>query len=546
MKSEQYREVSEDEKKEAQGCLSRHEKRVADRSQFESLWQECYDYIIPRKGDVISTRSPGDKRGHELFDSTAINSNELLASALHGMLTNPSTRFFDLVIADPEIDPDEEVKEWLQIVADKMFLVLNTSNFQTEIHEIYLDMGAIGTACLYMGEHDKSVVHFGARPMKEIYIEENNLGLIDTVEREFKWKPRQVVQEFGAKFLPAWVMKKYHEGCDDDWTILHVVEPTSAEDLKKKRSNFEFTSKYILKDEPMIISKKGFKEFPYAVPRWTKTSGEKYGRGPGMSALPDIKMINKMQQTTIDGAQLTIRPPMMVTDDGVIGRVRLTPAGLTVVRQMNEAPIRPLTTDARIDFGFQAIQEVRKQIRAAFYVDQLQLNEGPQMTAAEVFQRTEEKLRLMGPVLGRQHFEFLRPVINRVYRIMERKNLIPDAPEMIQKIGFDVRYSSLIARAQRMSEGQNLTRAIQVAAPIINADPGSMDNINTDATLKYVLDVYGVPQRLLRKNNEVKEMRNARAEAQARAAKEAQEAHEADVAGKVLPGAAAMAQVQKQ
>lgn len=538
--------ISQEERKEAEQFLKRHEKLKSDRTNFESVWQECMDYITPRKGDVLSTNVPGEKRGHDLFDSTAILSNQLLAAALHGMLTNPAVRFFELILNDPNNSGSEEVKEWLQDVAEKMFMVLNNSNFQTEIHEIYIDLGSIGTACLFIGDHAKSLVHFAARPIKEIFVDEDNLGRIDTVNREFKWKLRQIVQEFGESNLNEWIVKKYKEGCEDEFTIVHSTCPMDEYDGDKGyKQKWPTKSVYTLKDEPMILNRSGFYEFPYAVPRWTKTSGEKYGRGPGMDTLPDTKMVNKMMETTLKGAQITVAPPFMVTDDGVIGRVRLTPHGLTVVRQMNEAPIRPLMTDARIDFGYQAVEDVRKRIRSGFYVDQLQLNEGPQMTAAEVMQRTEEKLRLMGPVLGRQHFEFLRPVIERVYKMMERKGMISPPPKVIAEKGFDVRYSSLVARAQRMSEGQNLTRAISVAAPIINAKPETLDNLNGDEALKHVFDVYGVPQKLMNKAKDVKEIRDARAKANAQIAQQQQELHQAELAQKVAPGAAQLQQAQR-
>ncbi len=524
--------------------LDRQEKMHTTRINHENLWQECFDYIVPRKGDVLVTRMEGDKRGHDnfLFDTTAQNSNDLLAGALHGMLTNPTTRFFDLIMGDPSLDDDEEVKGWLQDVSERMFTVIQNSNFQTEVHEIYIDQGAIGNACMFAAEHSERIVHFSARAMKEIFVEENNLGLVDIVHRVFNWKPRQIVQEFGLENVPEYVRKEYEKGCEDSWKIIHAVEPSS----EGYESTFPFKSCYILVDKKIKLSEGGFKEFPYAVPRWTKTSGETYGRGPGQAMLPDIKMVNKMMETTLKGAQKTVDPPLMVSDDSVIGRVRLTPGGLTLVRPFTDVPIKPLITDARIDFGYQVVDDVRQRIRAGFYVDQLQLNEGPQMTATEVMQRTEEKLRLMGPVLGRQYFEFLRPVIERVFGIMVRKGMIPPAPEVIAGRKFDVRYSSLIARAQRMNDGQNFTRALTVLAPILQVYPETKDILNADAAARYVLDIYGSPHKLNNTEEQIKEIRDARAQAQAQLAQEAKEAHDAEVAGKVAPGAAQLVQAGKE
>jgi hypothetical protein len=536
-------DVTEAEKKEITALNTRLEKLKAERSNWETHWQEVYDYIVPRKGDITSTQTPGTKRGNTLFDTTAINANQLLSSALHGMLTNPSTKFFDLVMGDPVLDEDEDVKRWLQEVGDRMFNVITNSNFQTEIHEIYIDLGAIGTACMFMGEHEKSVVHFNARSMKEVYIEENNLGLIDIVWRVFKWKPRQIIQEFGEKNVPEFVCKAADQNCDEDWEVIHLVEPLSA----KNAYNHKFKSCYYLSEKKAYLSKSGFREMPYAVPRWTKTTGEKYGRGPGMEMLPDIKMINKMKETTLKGAEKTVDPPMMVTDDGVIGKVRLTPAGLTVVRAGNgDAPIRPLITDARIDFGYQAIADIQKSIKSGFFLPQVQLGDaGPQKTATETNAIVEEQLRFMGPILGRQHFELLRPMIDRLFDLMEKRDQIPPAPEKVQGKKVDVVYSSLIARAQRMNDGMNIGRALSVAAPFFQMDSKVVQNVNGDEALKYIWDIHGLPKKLLRKAREVQKMREDMAKAQEQAAQQQQEQHQADMASKTLPGMAQMAQAGK-
>ena len=535
-------EQTDEQKKKAKFLVESFEKKKQERTNFESHWQECLRYIIPRKQDVISERSPGDKRGNELFDSTAIRANSMLAGALHSMLTNPTTRFFELIMGDPALDEDEEVKAFLQEAGERMFTMLSNSNFQTEIHEIYLDLGAIGTACLYMADHEQNLIHFSARHMKEIFIAENNEGLVDSVDRCFKWNARQIVQEFGEDKVPRFIKECYEKNIQEEFEILHVVQP--AEDYKSGGSPLPYKSCYILKEKEFILSEGGYKVFPYAVPRWTKTSGEVYGRGPGMDLLPSIKMINSMMETTIKGAQKTIDPPMMVSDNSVIGKVRLTPAGLTLVRPSNEDPIRPLITDARIDFGFQFIDSIKQEIMAGFYVDQFTMAQGPQKTATEVNQLVEQNFRLMGPVLGRQHFELLRQVVERSFDVMVRNKKLPEAPPQIQGREFNVRYSSFIARVQRMNEGQNIARAIQVAAPILQLSPESAEVINGDRTLKYILDIYGVPQKVQNSNAELEEKREARAQAQAQMAQEQQQQAQADAIGTAGPAIAQLQQAQ--
>ncbi len=535
-------------RKECDRIVNRWGRMETDAVNWKTHWQECYEYIVPRKEDVIATRMPGDRRDSDLYDSTAVLANEKLASALHGMLTNPETKFFDIVFGDPVLADNEEVRNWCQDVGDRMFRVINNTNFQTEIYETYIDLGAIGTAVLYMAEHEENVVHFSARALKECRIDENALGLIDVVYRCFKWRAFQIVEEFGRENCSDDIIRAYEKDSQEQYEVLHAVEPMNRgerEDPKNKAKKHLFKSTYVLKDPKFRLSTGSFEEFPYAVPRWSKTTGEIYGRGPGMSTLPDIMMVNAMMLTVIQGAQMTVNPPLMVTDDGVIGNVRLTPGGLTVVRAGNTAPIAPLITNARVDFGEKMVEMVRERIKQGFYVDQMGLQQGPQMTAEEVKQRTEETLRLMGPILGRQHFEMLKPIINRLFRIMDRKKLLPPAPTVIQGKNFDVRYSSLIAKAQRVSEAQNIALALQIAQPIIQVIPSMADIYNADKIGTEIWKIYGNSHSLLRSQQELKKIREQRQAQAAAAAKQQAQLHQADVASKTAPMVAAASQANQ-
>jgi hypothetical protein len=541
---------SDEEKGEAKEYVHRFKSKESARSNWENTWEDCQDYIVPRKGSITGSNNSGEKRGELLFDTTAIMANQLLAGALHGILTNGATRFFDLMMVPPDEDLNEipEVQDWLQDSAEKMFKVLNNSNFQTEIHEVYIDLGSIGTAALFIGEHPERVVHFSARPIKEIYIDENSEGLVDCVDRKFSWTARQLIGEFGVENCPPDVIKKYNEADTCPFEILHCTYPMSDEEYAKRGSINRYKSAYVLMDPAMILKESLFPEFPYAVPRWAKTSGEQYGRGPGMDMLPDIKMLNKMMETTLKGAQKTVDPPLMVNDDGVIGKVRLTPGGLTVIRPFStpgEAPIKPLITDARIDFGEKMIEMIRTKVRSGFYVDQFQTPQLDRQSATEVNVRSEEQMRLMGPVLGRQHFEFLAPTIFRVFGIMNRKNQFKPAPKQLQGKQFGVRYSSLLARAQRMKDAEVFMRGIQTVAPLVNARPAALDNLDEDKSFNYVLgDLYGLPRKCFRGDQEIKKMRDARQAAAEQAAKEAQQQHQADIASKMGGATAQVAQAQ--
>src|SRR3990167_9543951 len=182
---------------EAKDAYKRLEALKIKRGTFDSHWQDIADYFHPNKGNVTREGSQGEKRTLHIYDSTGIKSVELLTGFLHGQLSNQYVRWFESTTGIPELDRDDEVRKWLQKTGHIRHEGRNGSNFQTEIHEYYLDLCSFGTASMFIERDKDAVVRFSTKHIKDIWIEENNKGMIDTVFYCFKWKPRQIIQEFG-------------------------------------------------------------------------------------------------------------------------------------------------------------------------------------------------------------------------------------------------------------------------------------------------------------------------------------------------------------
>ena len=327
------------------------------RSQWETHWQEIADYMVPRKNNITRKGFEGEKKGITLLDNTGVQSNELLAGALHGLLTSPSAQWFELTTGVPDLDKDDSVRRWLQDSARRMLETLNSSNFQTEVHEVYIDLTSIGTAPMSIEEDDGDVVRFGARFISEVVIAENNKGRVDEVYREFEWTARQIVEEFGnsEEKVGKKVWDAFKKNSEEKFKIIHAVYPQSRVD-GKAQGRYPYMSQYVLDAEKdKVLREKGFEEFPYVVPRWSKATGEVYGRSPGMTALPECKTINKMTETTLIGAQKVVDPPLQAPDDGFLLPLITKPGGLNYYRSGSQERIEPILNDARIDFGFQAL-----------------------------------------------------------------------------------------------------------------------------------------------------------------------------------------------
>jgi hypothetical protein len=522
----------------ADQLLNRIKCLESDRSIWKSHWQELADYILPNKNDIERTRNVGEKVNRNLLDNTALHSNVMLAGFLHGILTNPNSQFFELSTGIEDIDSRDDVRIWLQKTASILLNLLNSSNFQTEVHELYIDMGCFGTSIMSIEEDEDTVVRFSTRPIRNSFIDEDSRGRINQVYRTFEYNIWQVVQEFGEAVLAKSrvLAKAMEKGDKRKFKINHGVYP---KEYNMKQSALPWVSQYVLADEKIDLKISGFRSFPYVVPRWSKASGEKYGRSPGMDALPEAKTLNIMVETVIKGAQKVIDPPLQAPDDGFVGTtIRTRPGAINYYRAGSPATdrITPIYNDARIDFGFQAVEEKRQRIRDAFFIDQLKLRQGtPQMTATEVEARVEEALRFMGPVLGRMQSELLRPLIDRVYEIADRLGLIPPAPLILKNMDLNVQYSSPIAKTQRQNEARNILRTIEQARPFIAADPSVLDFIDGDMALLKIANINGFPQEILRDKAQVIRLREGRMQQQQQQAESMQNAATADTIAKVTP-----------
>ena len=527
----------------AKNLLKRFDRLKSQRQNWESHWQEVADYMQPRKADVTKSRSKGDKRTELIFDSSPLQSVELLAASLHGMLTNPSTPWFSLRFKEYEMENEDEAKEWLEDATEVMYSAFNKSNFQQEIFELYHDLITFGTAAMFIEEDDDDVLKFSTRHINEMYIAENDKGRIDTVFRKFKLSARSAIQKFGNVSNNIAVIAK--KDPYEDVEILHAVYPRSDFDPKKQdKANMPFASVYLEAGSGDELSVSGFREFPFVVPRYLKASHEIYGRSPAMTALPDVKMLNEMSKTTIKSAQKQVDPPLLVPDDGFILPVRTVPGGLNFYRSGTRDRIETLNIGANTPLGLNMEEQRRNSIRNAFYVNQLMMQQGPQMTATEVIQRNEEKMRLLGPVLGRLQSELLKPLIDRCFALILRKNLFRPAPEFLSGKDIEIEYVSPLAKAQKSTELQSIMRAIEIMGSLANVAP-VFDHINMDKLVRHLADIVGVPQKILKPQSELNAQREE-AQAQQQQMEQMQQVQQlAEAGGKVAPLAKALPEEAK-
>ncbi len=477
-------------------------KQVADkvaalkrnRLNFEKSWQEISELVLPRKADFTVAQTAGTPRTRKLFETTAVNAAELLAAGLHGLMTNPAGKWFALQTAG--MSDSKPVRRWLEraerIIADE--IAKPAAAFATNIHEVYLDLAVLGTAGLYVGwNEDKDCLLFQSRFLGELFISENAAGQVDEVYRVFRLPVSKIVKTWGTDVLPERLKTLFSQGKEEECEIIHAVLPNP---LYEKGAVFQkpVLSAYVLKDSQTVLFSGGFDEMPLFVVRWSKASGEVYGRSPAFSALPDIKMLQEMMRETLIAAQLANRPPVLVRDDDQFSPLATVPGG--VIRYNGEPP-KPFSSGANSSIGLDMMNEIRARLRTAFYNDVLMTTKDAAMTATEVLHRNEEKMRLLGPVFGRIQTELLGPMMERVFGLLIRHGKLPPLPDALYGKMPAVSYLSPLSLAQRQVEAQAMLQTLELAEGFLRLQPDAASVFDVPKTVRKIAEMYGISEDLL-------------------------------------------------
>ena len=497
-------------------------KGSTERSECEAHWQEIAELMSPRKTDFVGIDTPGRKKMNKVYDSTGIMGVDMLAAGLHGMATNPAAKWFSLRMVggrlpggdgeDIDINDVPEVQKYLSDVEQIMWqrIYAPGTNFTTALHEIYLDLAAFGTAIMFVGQQENGGLLFESRPLSEIVMAENVDGKIDTIFRMSEFTVRQMWQMqnlMGWKISDA-VREKYEQqNYDEKIKILHAVSPRVDRDYNSKdQKNMPWASCYFEHEEGHLLDDRGFAEFPYLAARWAKVSGEVYGRGPGMVALPDVKMLQTMTFTKIKLVHKAADPPLWLKDDGVVGQTRTVPGGINYWRgNPNDGVMLQPVSLQGIQYIVEDIMQLREQIMRTFYADLMRMTDRANMTATEVVQRTSEMMRLFGPLIGRLESEMLGPLVERVFGILSREELLPEPPEAIQDKEFTVEFVSPVATAQKQTQADSIMQVMQmigVFGPDVAAQI-TQKNLDIDKLFRWLWDMFNNDPDLLRSEDEI-------------------------------------------
>jgi len=500
---------------------ARHSRAKAERSTADGVFQRIRDLCYPSGDPFMGRETPGTSTRHLVYDNTAEQAADQLAAALIGSLVNPALDWFGLRAQDAELNDRDDVKRYLSVVQGRIRMVTDSpdSRFLLEVHEYLLDFVHYGTGVMFIGDPAGRLPQFDSRPLSECTLLEGPDGQVDTVFREWQWTAAQAYAKWPEKCGPKVVAAaKDPNRQEDKFTFLHAVMPREAapDATAPLVKRLPFASYHVNLTERLMIRESGYHENPFIASRFSKRTGEVYGRGPGHKALPDVGTLQELSKDIMDAVELGLFPPLVVDDDGVLGEIRQHSRGLNFARgdaMRRGDPIRRMEIAGVPQLGETYLQDMRERVTRAYYNHLLQIDQDPRMTATQVLELSERTMQALSSVYGRLQTEFLGPMIARIYGILTRKpGVLPPPPPILQGRPLKAEFISPAVRQQRLAEVRAISQSMDVLAPLIQTKPEVLDNLDHNAAFRYVFEHMGSPIGLLTSPDELKRIRQARQE----------------------------------
>ena len=507
--------------------LSRRQALRNRRGLWDSHWDDLARVQLPRRLGFVTQTSEGDRRTEDIFDGTPMQAARGLANAVGGFLRPDGEQWHLIRTVEDADGATDEAKDWLADTDERMRAAFDNpkARMRQAKGEADADLVVLGTAAVFTGQTDTSLL-FQTLHLKDALPVFDEVGNPEGMFRDRRLTVRQAVARFTLEKLSETV-KQLHENnkLDEYVSFVHVVVPRAEGRIDALLArNLPWADLWIEIEEQKLVSSGGFHEFPFSVPRWDTSSGEEYGRSPGMIALPDSNTAQAMGSTLLIAGQRAADPPLAVPDDSTFDAPNTFPGGLAYydlesARAVGRIPIAPLDSGGNIPLTREMQNDTREQIRNAFFRDILRLPvPGPQMTATEINARKEEFIREIGPVFGRLETDYTAPDVERPFQIMLRAGALAPIPEVLQGRSVRFEYQSPIKRIRQQIEAAAARAWAEEIVVLSQAKPEALDLINVDALGRFTAEAAGLPNDIVNGTDEVARLRQERAEAQAAAA----------------------------
>lgn len=519
-----------------------------ERSSFMQHWLDIDLHLAPRRSRIyITDVDRGWRRNQLIINSTATHAWGTLRSGMMSGFTSPSRPWFRLSTQDADLAKFESVKEWLYDCTTRVQNAFLKSNVYNILPTVYGDMSGFATGCTMVMEDFDNVIHCFEFPLGSYYLFNNDKLRVNGFMRDFRLSVRQVVEkfvydtdknDFDWARCSSMVKNLWDAGTTETWVDLvqyvgpnAQYKPGSLKSQDKKYISVYYergtqTGSYSasVADSTKTLSVRGYDRFRVLAPRWEVSGEDVYGTMcPGMESLGDNRSLQTYERRAAQALEKSINPPMVGPSSLRSSKATMLPGDITFLDGFNGQKFEPAYM---LNPNFQqyntAVQAIEKRISKTFHEDLWlvisNLDHG-NVTAEQVRALQNEKLQEIGPVVDRLNQDLLDPLVEITFEIMQKQGLLPPPPPEMAKQPMKIEYTSIIAQAQKALSAGGIEQFTGYVLKVREAhpeDPNILDKVNFDEAIERYGDDLTIAPGIVRDDDTVAKLRQAKAQAQAK------------------------------
>lgn len=509
-------------KPRADELIQQYEQELSKRRNFESYWQTLHDYFYIESADVNKTYSMGNELDPSmLWDSTTLESADVFASGFMNYLTPPTSKWSRLRHRNQEMSQMKVIGDYFEDVMAEVNYAFNRSNFYDQMFPAYKSSGVYGTACVFEEEDIEDDIRFSNMPLKQVVVVENARQRVCKYFIEFEYTANQAAGRLGKEKLSTPLQEEIKAGQGDSKKhkfLLYIGDRYAREIQKTDKKNMPIEASWIEVEGRSIVEESGYNEFPAFCHRFDKRPFVPWGFSPAMKSLPFARLLQTIAKTNLRSMMKATDPAIAVPHNAFIAPFNMNPRGINYYKkdQMDGKDIFAFGNFGDPQVGLAAVEYYSGKVKALMYTDVFLAfsNITKDMNNPEIMERINEKMTMLGPAVGRYLDEVISPIVTRTIGILFRRGKLPEPPvELMMNPGYEIDFVGVLAQAQRRAELNTLVTGLSMIGQMAQYDPSVLDKINPDKVTDEVWSITGAPIKVLRDDDEVKQIREGRAQA---------------------------------
>ena len=446
------------------------------RSQFLDTAVECSKLTIPYliQRDEFRVTHQTLKQP---WQSVGAKGVVTLASKLMLSLLPPQTTFFKLQLRDDKLGEElpPEMRSELDLSFAKMErMVMDSvaaSSDRVVVHQALKHLVVGGNALIFMGK--EGLKHY---PLNRYVVDRDGNGnVIEIVTKEL----------INKNLLPKELMKEPLPVMDESFSHENDVEVYTHVRLDNNR--WLWHQEAYGKKIPGSDSKAPADASPWLVLRFNSVDGENYGRGRVEEFLGDLKSLDALSQSLVEGSAAAAKVVFVVSPSSTTKAQTLAKAGNGAIVQGRPDDIGVIQVGKTADFSTASnmAANLERRLSDAFLV--MSVRQAERVTAEEVRLTQLELEQQLGGLFSLLTVEFLLPYLNRKLLVLQRSGQLPKIPK-------DLVNPTIVAGINALGRGQDresLTSFIMTIAQTLGPE-ALMQYINADEAIKRLAAAQGI------------------------------------------------------